>query len=523
MHSVIHIIVDDLRPELGAYGVPNRHTPNIDKLAATGTVFDRAYCQQAVCGPSRSSFLTGRRPDTARVWNFIDSFRTDHPEWTTLPGLFLREGTDSLSLGAGKVFHPKMPLGYDTNRSWSDWKGNLPFKNECWNTASSATSKACTKVGPADASCDGGLPCVPCPIDIKAHLPGAHVNVSVANEWCTIDAAEDTLTVSEAITRLKDAHAANRPFYLAVGLHKPHMPWQFSAEDLAKHDLDAMTLPLHPYPPLDAPPIALHFTDEKAPHASPYVPISPNKTRAARRAYYAAVTGMDRKLGKLFDELDALGLTNNTAVVLHGDHGWQLGEHGEWRKFTNWELAARVPLIVRAPWIAASVGKRVAGLVELVDLLPSIAELAGVVLPADETFDGVSFVPLLLSGGGGGGSANANAKAAAFTQYPRKVENMSCAWKKNGVIHDDRAKFTHMGYSVRTAAWRYTEWPRWNGTTLKPNWTVPLAGVELYDHRNETVYPTDFDAGENVNVAAEVGNADVVHALSQLIRAQFPM
>ena len=137
MHSVIHIIVDDLRPELGAYGVPNRHTPNIDKLAATGTVFDRAYCQQAVCGPSRSSFLTGRRPDTARVWNFIDSFRTDHPEWTTLPGLFLREGTDSLSLGAGKVFHPKMPLGYDTNRSWSDWKGNLPFKNECWNTASS--------------------------------------------------------------------------------------------------------------------------------------------------------------------------------------------------------------------------------------------------------------------------------------------------------------------------------------------------------------------------------------------------
>ena len=385
-HSVIHIVVDDLRPELGAYGVPNRHTPNIDRLAAGGVVFDRAYCQQAVCGPSRSSFLTGRRPDTARVWNFIDSFRDDHPEWTTLPGIFLRPELNALALGSGKMFHPKMPLGYDGNRSWSDWKGNLPFKNDCWNTAVSTTSKDCTKVGPADAKCDGGLPCIPCPIDIAAHLPGARVNVSVANEYCSIDALEDTLTVSEAVTRLRDAHAAGRPFYLGVGMHKPHMPWQYSAEDFALHATTEIALPAHPLPPVGVPPIAIHFTDGDAPgHASPYAPVHANDTRAARRAYYAAVTGMDRKLGVLLDELDALGIANRTAVVLHGDHGWQLGEHGAWRKMTNWELAARVPLIVRAPWLGArAVGARVDALVELVDVLPSIADLAGVSLPPNE-------------------------------------------------------------------------------------------------------------------------------------------
>ena len=112
-------------------------------------------------------------------------------------------------------------------------------------------------------------------------------------------------------------------------------------------------------------------------------------------------------------------------------------------------------------------------------------------------------------------------KAAAFTQYPRRVRNMSCAWKDNGVIHLDRRKFTHMGYSARTTEWRYTEWVPWNGTTLRALWDAPLAGVELYDHRNETTYPTNFDCGENVNVAAAPGNAAVVEELQQLLRAHF--
>ena len=213
MHSVLHIIVDDLRPELGAYGLPDRHTPNLDRLADGGTVFDRAYAQQAVCGPSRNSFLTGRRPDRSRSWNFINHFREDHPEWTTLPGLFLAAGGEAL--GAGKAFHPKLPPAYDGDRSWS--AAALPYRNPCWNTADDPTA----------SFQDGGLPCVPCAIDVEARL-FHNVNVSIANEFCETDAFEDALTVDDALALLRGAHARGAHFYLAVGLHKPHMPWQVS-------------------------------------------------------------------------------------------------------------------------------------------------------------------------------------------------------------------------------------------------------------------------------------------------------
>ena len=203
-------------------GLPDRHTPNIDAIAANGTVFDRAYAQQAVCGPSRNSFLSGRRPDSSRCWNFINSFREDHPEWTTLPGLFLRP--NALSLGAGKAYHPTVPPRYDGARSWSP--AALPFDNPCFNTA--ATANLSCHVGHT-GECDGGLPCVFCPIDIASHLPGSDVNVTVANEFCELDAREDDATVAKATALLRLAAEKIKTvglmqFYLAVGLHKPHMP-----------------------------------------------------------------------------------------------------------------------------------------------------------------------------------------------------------------------------------------------------------------------------------------------------------
>jgi len=553
-HNVVHIVVDDLRPELGAYGLPSRHTPTIDHLAANGTVFDRAYCQQAVCGPSRNSFLTGRRPDASRTWNFINSFRdagSPSANWTTLPGLFLRAG--ALALGAGKLFHPKMPAAYDGNRSWSAFGKNLPFQNPCWNTADSTSSKGCNKTGPASADCDGGLPCFFCPVDIAAKLD-KKIKVSVENEWCTVDAVEDTESVNKAVKLLRAAAADGRQFYLAVGMHKPHMPWQFDASDLAKHPLDdAHTdVAAQRMPPAGMPDLAYHMSDDAADggaHAAgPFLAPMTNKTAAtARRAYRAAVTGMDRKLGVLLEALDELGLADSTAVVLHGDHGWHLGEQGAWRKFTNFEASARVPLIVRAPWLRANgstpmgTAARSAAFVELVDVLPTIAELAGVPLPAGESFDGVSMVPL-LSGGPPQPPPpppppspppsppplalplvppyHWAPKTAAFTQYPRKVKDPAHAWEDNGIIHTDRATFTHMGYSVRTAGWRYTEWAAWNGTQLLPIWgDVPYR--ELYDFRNASSYPTDFDAAERENVANRTQYADVVDQLAALIRTQF--
>jgi len=303
-------------------------------------------------------------------------------------------------------------------------------------------------------------------------------------------------------------------------MHKPHMPWQFNAEDLAHHPIDSIDLPTHPMPPTGVPGIALTFSDgtaDKGAHTSPWVPISNASTVAARRAYRAAVTGMDRKLGSLLDEIDKLGIANNTAVVFHSDHGWHLGEHGEWRKMTNFEAVARVPMMIRAPWLNAA-GSRSDALVELVDVLPTIAELAGIPLPPDETFDGVSLMPLLQPSGSLRPSVST--KSAVFSQYPRKVKHPSTPWKSNDPIHDERTTFTHMGYSVRTSEYRYTEWLPWNQSTLKPLWGQ-AAAAELYDHRGLPSYPTNFNLGENSNQINVTAFAPVVAKLSSLLKMQF--
>eukprot|EP01065_Artemidia_motanka_P017171 TRINITY_DN2070_c0_g1_i1.p1 TRINITY_DN2070_c0_g1~~TRINITY_DN2070_c0_g1_i1.p1 ORF type:complete len:438 (+),score=136.17 TRINITY_DN2070_c0_g1_i1:333-1646(+) len=382
--------------------------------------------------------------------------------------------------------------------------GRSPPPPLCWNTADD----------PKASFQDGGLPCVPCPVDVKHYLhpyiPWVDANVSVATEWCKIDALEDTMTVDHAVRLMRTAVSKQRFFYLGVGLHKPHMPWQASAEDFDKHPLESVDLPLHPLPPTDMPGVAFHFTDTEG-RASPWTPIGGDDARKARRAYRAAVTGMDRKLGRLLDELDSLSVAGSTAVLLHADHGWQLGEHGEWRKMTNFELATRVPLIVRVPWLG-NAPARSSALVELVDVLPTVADLAGIALP-NETFDGTSFVPVLAG-------AAEQTKDAAFSQYPRRVKDKAEPWKSNSIIHDDRTHFTHMGLSVRTAEWRYTEWLMWNQTALKPVWGDVYAR-ELYDHRNESGYPTDFNAGENANVAADPQFASVVADLSQRVHALF--
>jgi iduronate 2-sulfatase len=558
MRGVLHIIVDDLRPELGAYGLTGRATPNIDSLATTGVTFDRAYAQIAVCGPSRNSFMTGRRPDRSRSWNFINSFREDHPDWTTLPGLFLKAG--GVALGVGKVFHPMLPPAYDGPSSWSS--SALPYFNPCWNTADLPQAVHACAGKAQSAKCDGGLPCVPCPIDIQNGFDkwrsGHGNNVSVANEFCEIDAVEDIRTVEHAIAHLRGeavaaAVAAGLPWYLGVGMHKPHMPWQAAPHDWSQHPLESIEQPTHQQPPIRMPALAYHFSDPVDGHIDPWTPLPPHDVRAARRAYRAATTGMDRKLGALLTELDVLRLTASTAVVLHGDHGWHLGEGGAWQKFTNFEAATRVPLIIRAPWLisapqdtsrvlsggaiwtdggtsstdgtggAGLVAPRAASLVELVDVLPTIAALAGVALPANETFDGASMVPLLKAALGGGTSLAAAGwidKAAAFSQYPRRVTDPLRPWYDNSIIHNNRSTFTHMGYTARAVGWRYVEWVAWNSTTLAPEWDH-VAARELYDHRLEPSFPTDFDAGELVNLADEPEYNTTVANLSRLVREQF--
>mmetsp|Transcript_30084 Transcript_30084/g.79257 ORF Transcript_30084/g.79257 Transcript_30084/m.79257 type:complete len:559 (-) Transcript_30084:61-1737(-) len=497
--NILYIVSDDLRPELGAYGM-DRRTPSLDALAAGGTVFLRAYAQQALCGPSRNSFMTGRRPDRTRSWNQMNHFRQQGPEWTTLPGLFKKNGY--LTLGTGKLYHP-CPAGgklanhshrlgdcggppeYDGEKSWS--REALPYDNPCWLY---------------------GIQCYPCP-KWPSHLgPGWN---ATKMQWCELDALDDARTLSKALDMLKTAQhasAGGRPFFLGVGFHKPHLPWQASKKFFDLYPLENVSMPRHPHPPVGMPDVAYFQASVR----DPETPLGDSEVRQSRRAYWATVAEMDSRVGQLLAELDRLGLANDTAVVFHGDHGWSLGEQNEWRKFTNFENSARVPLIVRAPWVRGSAGLQAGTLAELVDVMPTLAELAGVDLPSGEALDGTSLVPAMQ------GSPEVQVKPGSLSQFPRRVKDPKRAWHSNGIDHAPSSSFTHMGYSLRTREWRYTEWLEWDGSRLEAHWDRPPLGVELYDHQADPGFPTDFDSFENENLAGAAEYANVTAHLARQLR-----
>ncbi|XP_062507887.1 iduronate 2-sulfatase-like [Corticium candelabrum] len=474
LKNVLYFVIDDLRPQLGAYDQHETYTPNIDKLAKQALVFERAYCQQSVCAPSRNSFMTGRRPDTSKVWNFIDHFREKGVglNWSSMPQYFKEHGY--FSSGVGKVFHKNLPPNFDPP-SWSDlsqfpWyygdPGHCP-KNTSW-----------------------------------CALPRDH-------PFCDVN------STSIIIERLRYVAQNNSgPFFLAVGFHKPHLPWAFPEEFIKQYpNQSAISVAKFLYIPTGMPYIA--FYNGMRPHkysdlhrythniTTPY-PVTVQQQ--LRRGYYAATTYMDSLVGKVLDELDRLGLSNDTIVALHGDHGYQLGEHNEWAKHTNFELATRVPFMIRVPWQPDTAGKKTSALVELVDVFPTLVELAGLP-PCQENLDGLSLVPLFHN-------QTKTVKAAALSQYPR------CGDYKNGnadvCLHTNRSQFNYMGYSMRTDRYRYTEWVKWNGTKLEGDWHG-LVARELYDHQGDD--GNDFNAFENENIAES--QPEIVKELSLKLRNIF--
>ncbi|GMH94149.1 hypothetical protein TrVE_jg12622 [Triparma verrucosa] len=498
--NIIHIQIDDLRTEIGAYN-PNHviHTPNIDKLAAQGVTFDRAYAQQALCNPSRASYMTGRYPDTTKIWNLIDNWRymgnKNSQLWTSLPGMMLAAGYKSL--GSGKTYHDTVQNGimnaifeYDSFRSWSP--ESLPYRNPGWTQ---------------------GIDFLGCP---ETRWGG---NVTVA--WCERKTGDmsDVLTIDHAIDLLKEAvnddGSVDTPFYLAVGLHKPHMPWIAKPEHFEMYDLDNIKVAKQKtLNGTDIPEIA--FRDCDSP--SPYEPLEDDDAKIARRAYYAAVTGMDEELGRFLQALEDSGAAEDTAVILHSDHGWQLGERGMWAKNTNWEAAVRVPLIMKVPWLEGTAGTRSDELAELVDIMPTIAELAEIDVPHTKLGDrlnpieGTSLVTSLTGG---------KVKDAAFSQYPRKPNDMSEPWKSNGIGHDEAETFLYMGYSVRVEDWRYTEWYPWDQENLVATFDDGVYARELYDWRNVESAYMDYDEVENLNVAEHAENDEITSTLHEMILEQF--
>jgi arylsulfatase A-like enzyme len=435
--NVLFFAVDDLRPELGCYGVAGIKSPSIDRIARQGMVFERAYCQQAVCSPSRTSVMTGARPDSTKVWDLVTHFRDAMPNVVTLAQHFKQNGY--FVQGMGKIFHP----GYDDKPSWSvPWQTpNAPVYANNTSLPEKDEDKPKQKDGPAFEAGD------------------------VADNFY-----KDGKVAELAAAALRTLKTKGEPFFLAVGFAKPHLPFVSPKKYWDLYDPARIPLAANPYHPEDAPAYALTNSGELRNYRGMPVdgPVPEKLARKLKHGYYAAVSYTDAQIGKILNELDRQGLRQNTIIVLWGDHGWKLGEHGEWCKHSNVENDTNAPLLLSAPGMKGA-GKHSRALVEFVDIYPTLADLAGLSLP--EHLEGTSFKPLL-------DDPNRPWKRAAFSQYPRGQKVM--------------------GYSMRTDRYRFTVWvDRKNHSKVE--------ATELYDHQN--------DPQENSNIAGRAVHAKLVEEL----------
>lgn len=435
--NVLVLIADDLRNELGCYGSKEAVTPHLDRLAGQAVVFDRAYCQQAVCWPSRNSFFSGLRPEHLKKTNATATFRASAPHQVSLPEYFKAHGW--FTTGLGKILHN----GQDDPQSWSEPLYEPPPLHY------------------AAPENRGKHPV------INRSVPENRVNPLFEAAEVDDEAYEDGLIARGTISTLRRLAKDGKPFLLMSGFHKPHTPFNAPKRYWDLYDADTISLPGNPFPPKGAPEkYALWNWDYVRSFADmpESGPMPDELARKIRHAYLACVSYVDAQMGRVLEALGELGLSQKTIVVVTSDHGYQLGEHGLWSKHTNFELAARVPLLVSVPGLSAG---RSDALIELIDLYPTLAELCG--LPRPET-EGLSFAGALKD------PASMH-RDSAMSIYPR-----------NGA----------RGWSIRTPDVRYTEWH-----DLK---TDELRATELYDHRT--------DPDENVNCAGEPGRAEQVRALS---------
>jgi iduronate 2-sulfatase len=396
--NVLFIAVDDLRVELGCYGGEHVKSPNIDRLASEGTLFERAYCQQTVCNPSRASLLTGMRPDTLRVWDLPTHFRQNKPDVVTLPQFFKNSGYHTQCVG--KIFHNwRQDERKGDAVSWS-----VPAVLH-YNSHGNDKPQVQGKVPPNLSSGKDGTECRDVP-------DNAYFDGRVAEA---------------AVSTLGELKKQDTPFFLAVGFWKPHTPFNAPKRYWDLYDRASIPTPKRVAPPDEVPDVALTSSRFRGGADS-------ETLREMHHGHLAAISYLDTQIGKVLAELKRLGLRDNTIIVFWSDHGLHLGEHGLTRKTTVFELDARVPLIISTPQHAPR--QRTRALVELVDLYPTLTELCGLDTP--KVLQGKSLVGLLEN-------PNHSFKPAALTQTPRP--------------NYPRGKLPKMmGYSIRTDRYRYTEW-----------------------------------------------------------------
>jgi len=450
--NVLFIAIDDLRPSLGCYGDKTAITPNMDRLAKRGTLFNRAYCQQAVCCPSRLSLLTGLRPDTTKVWDLNTHFREALPNAVTLPQHFKNNGYHTRAIG--KIFHG----GGKPSKDPPSWSEAPLYDNVRDPKMRYATEKN---------------------LKGKGHKRAASESADVPD-----NAYVDGLVCDAAEKALADLKQQGKPFFLAVGFRKPHLPFSAPKKYWDLYKRQEIPYPVSNSHPDGAPELAVRSWGELEGYSD--IPkngkLSKAKTQELRHGYYACISYVDALTGRLLKKLDELELTNRTVILLWGDHGLHLGEQGLWTKANNYELSTRVPLILSVPG-KTQPGRKTDALVEFVDLYPTLAQICG--LPAPAKSEGISLLPLLKK-------PDRPWKTAAFSQYPRSFQGNR--HRKDGDI---------MGYAVRTQRHRYVEWR--NGKTGK------VQARELYDHQT--------DPNETKNLANEPDQKENLKSLQQILQS----
>ncbi|ELU10818.1 hypothetical protein CAPTEDRAFT_174794 [Capitella teleta] len=473
--NVLFIVADDMRPDIKAqvhsqspWIFPGMHTPNLDSLSDRGLLFRRAYCQQAWCNPSRSSFLTSRRPETTMVHNNSVFFRDVNPNLVTIPQYFRQNGY--LTLGMGKVFHLMGLRGdHDDDFSWSmPMYRNGECFSEGWDTW-------------------------------KAVSKDDRHGLQLLDEVIA-DFAVETLEKVAPMSQKED-----QPFFVAVGLKKPHLSFVFPDEYLKYYPEENITSPINPTSAEDLPDIAWFHSFEvrgrreykkAAEKWSQKQPLEEWAIKELRRAYWATISYVDDLVGKIIGKLEELGVADDTIISFIGDHGFHLGEQSIVGKNTNFEVANNSPMILRVPGLTDK-GLITDKLVEFVDLFPTLADLAG--LPSvpqcppgtresqqtDLCTEGSSLVPLLRD------QESSRWKDRVFYQYPHYVDYSWC-----------------MGFTVRTAKYRFTEWVSYDYKETGADWNK-ICGTELFDH--------EVDPNETKNLANDASLTKTIQELrSQL-------
>ena len=502
--NILFIAVDDLKPLLGCYGNTLVKTPNIDKLAKMATVFNRNYCQQAICGPTRASIMTGTRPDVTKIWNLTTQMRDANPNTLTLPQYLITQGYTTS--GIGKIYHPSSAIAGVDPVSWS-----IPY----------------LKSKESDFPAELGLPAngqyqLP---ETKARMtpdiiaerkkqnkdlaandenPKSIKGPSTESMDLPDNAYQDGVNALLAKDQIIELSKSDKPFFMAVGFSKPHLPFVAPKKYWNLYKREEMPIASFQEHSKNGPLIAYHQSGElrnyidipeftTLPADSLRIGLQLEKQRELIHGYYAAISYMDAQVGILLNTLESLGTIDNTIVVLWGDHGWHLGDHDLWHKHTNFEEATRAPLIIAGHRIKAG---KTSSLTEFVDVFPTICDLAGVSIP--KNLDGKSLKPLMLNN-------KTKGKEYSISQYPRKLKKSEMA--KLGYTD---AKM--MGYSLRTDQYRYTIWMN-NFTSKQAFNESQVYASEMYDYVKDPL--------EKVNVVNDKNYTSISAGLKSKMIAFF--